>query len=92
MYFFFFYKDQEGCNLILDMVIYDIDMLVWLILCVVFKFVFVMIYIWDEMLQKIGELDVGVVVFMFQDGLMVIIDVFRECVYGYDIRIEVRLF
>lgn len=89
--FFSFHKDQEGCNLISDMAIHDIDMLVWLTSSAVPKSVFVMTHIRDETLQKIGEPDAGVVALTFQDGLMATIDVFRECVYGYDIRTEVRL-
>lgn len=80
--------DQEGCNLISDMAIHDIDMLVWLTSCAAPKSVFVMTHIRDETLQKIGEPDAGVVALTFQDGLMATIDVFRECVYGYDIRTE----
>lgn len=73
------------------MAIHDIDMLVWLTSCAAPKSVFVMTHIRDETLQKIGEPDAGVVALTFQDGLMATIDVFRECVYGYDIRTEVRL-
>lgn len=73
------------------MAIHDIDMLVWLTSCAVPKSVFVMTHIRDETLQKIGEPDAGVVALTFQDGVMATIDVFRECVYGYDIRTEVRL-
>lgn len=70
------------------MAIHDIDMLVWLTSCAAPKSVFVMTHIRDETLQKIGEPDAGVVALTFQDGLMATIDVFRECVYGYDIRTE----
>ncbi|XP_022289416.2 putative oxidoreductase YrbE [Crassostrea virginica] len=81
--------DQEGCNLISDMAIHDIDMLVWLTSCATPKSVFVMTHIRDETLQKIGEPDAGVIAINFNDGMMATVDVFRECVYGYDIRTEV---
>lgn len=86
-----YFPDQEGCNLISDMAIHDIDMLVWLTSCATPKSVFVMTHIRDEMLQKIGEPDAGVIAINFNDGMMATVDVFRECVYGYDIRTEVRL-
>lgn len=73
------------------MAIHDIDMLVWLTSCATPKSVFVMTHIRDETLQKIGEPDAGVIAINFNDGMMATVDVFRECVYGYDIRTEVRL-
>ncbi|XP_061171800.1 uncharacterized oxidoreductase YrbE-like [Saccostrea echinata] len=80
--------DSTGCNLISDMAVHDVDMMVWLTSCSKPKSVFVLTHIRDETLQKIKEPDAGVICVKFENGMIATIDVFRECVYGYDIRAE----
>ncbi|XP_056005288.1 uncharacterized oxidoreductase YrbE-like isoform X2 [Ostrea edulis] len=80
--------DITGCNLISDMAVHDIDMMVWLTSCSEPESVYVMTHIRDETLQKIREPDAGVISIKFKNGMIATIDVFRESVYGYDIRAE----
>lgn len=84
------FSDITGCNLISDMAVHDIDMMVWLTSCSEPESVYVMTHIRDETLQKIREPDAGVISIKFKNGMIATIDVFRESVYGYDIRAEAR--
>ncbi|KAK3095413.1 hypothetical protein FSP39_014378 [Pinctada imbricata] len=80
--------DRTGCNIISDLAVHDIDMTVWLTMCVRPVSIYTVTHIHDATLQDIGEPDVVTLTIKFENGLIATIDVVREAVYGYDIRTE----
>ncbi|ESO96095.1 hypothetical protein LOTGIDRAFT_160080 [Lottia gigantea] len=80
--------DQEGCNLISDMAIHDIDTLVWLTKAEQPESVFVQTHIHHPDMVAGGWEDAVMMMLKYTSGIIACIDVVRESKYGYDIRVE----
>ena len=65
-------------------------MIVWLTDARTPESIFVNCHVHDDELKDCGEPDSLGVLMKYPDGTLVTMDVFRESIYGYDIRLEVR--
>lgn len=89
--FVFFTSDSEGCNIVSDLAVHDIDMMVWMTNGELPESVYTIGHIHDPKLKSAKQPDTAVVTLKFKNGIMCTIDLSRDAVYGYDIRLEVRL-
>lgn len=81
--------DTSGCNILTDCGVHDIDMVTWLMQAKTPESIFVNCHMYDDNLKEVGEPDSLAAVIKYPDGTLFIMDAFRECVYGYDVRLEV---
>ena len=84
-----FIADSSGCNILADLGVHDIDMIVWLTDAKTPESIFVNCHVHDDNLKECGEPDSLAALLKYPDGTLITMDVFRESVYGYDIRLEV---
>ncbi|WAR28204.1 IOLG-like protein [Mya arenaria] len=80
--------DSTGCNILADLGVHDIDMVVWLTRAQRPESIYITCHVHDEQLQQCGQPDSMAGLIKYPDGVFVTMDVFRESVYGYDIRLE----
>ena len=66
-------------------------MIVWLTDAKRPESIFVNCHVHDANLQDCGEPDSLAALIKYPDGTLITMDVFRESVYGYDIRLEVKV-
>ncbi|KAK6195427.1 hypothetical protein SNE40_000863 [Patella caerulea] len=81
--------DTSGCSLLSDMGIHDIDTLVWLTKAEQPESVFVQSHAHDKVMNKMGVDDALMMMVKYKSGLIASIDLVRDSVYGYDIRVEI---
>jgi len=71
------------------MAVHDIDTSVWLTSGERPISVYSLTHAHDSIMNEIGQPDIAVLLIKYESGLISIIDIDRDSVYGYDIRIEV---
>ncbi|KAK7090485.1 hypothetical protein V1264_010275 [Littorina saxatilis] len=81
--------DPNGCNLLSDMAVHDVDIIVWLTQAELPEFIYVVTHAHDQVLADKGVDDSLTVVIKYKSGVIATIDSCRETTYGYDIRVEV---
>ena len=67
-------------------------MMVWMTRCQAPESVYTIGHIHDPKLISAKQPDTAIVTLKFKNGIMCTIDLSRDSVYGYDIRLEVILF
>ncbi|XP_071162996.1 uncharacterized oxidoreductase YrbE-like isoform X2 [Mytilus edulis] len=87
-YEFLLNTDSEGCNIVSDLAVHDIDMMVWMTNGELPESVYTIGHIHDPKLKSARQPDTAVVTLKFKNGIMCTIDLSRDAVYGYDIRLE----
>ncbi|KAL8597918.1 hypothetical protein ACOMHN_063814 [Nucella lapillus] len=81
--------DPDGCNILSDMAVHDVDMIVWLTQGEEPELIYVLTHAHDEVLAERGIDDSLTVLLKYRSGIIATIDSCRETTYGYDIRVEV---
>ncbi|XP_076435593.1 myo-inositol 2-dehydrogenase-like [Babylonia areolata] len=81
--------DPDGCSMLTDMAVHDVDMIVWLTQGEVPELIYVVTHAHDEVLSEKGIDDSLTVLIKYRSGIIATIDSCRETTYGYDIRLEV---
>ncbi|XP_041379323.1 uncharacterized oxidoreductase YrbE-like isoform X2 [Gigantopelta aegis] len=78
-----------GCGILTDMLVHDIDVMVWITKAQRPEFIYVVTHTHDPKMVELKEPDVIVALIKYKDGNIIRIDSARYAAYGYDMRVEI---
>ena len=84
-------SDDSGCGILTDMLVHDVDVMVWLFKAERPESIYVVTHTHDPKMVEIGEPDTIVVLVKYKSGTIVTLDSTRYAAYGYDMRVEVSV-